>query len=772
MKKILICQHGGSGNHGCEALARTVCGEIRRCCGDAQITLYSYARGQDEKYLSDIAGLRVCGLRGVPGKYSPHNFVYHMNRLLGRPASKLPITDEFRRLVEESDLVIAIGGDNYCYNMGQGYYPVDRYIRAAGKKYMLLGCSVEPEDLRRGLASHLSLFDLISVRESITYDAMRGAGMENAVFAADTAFLMQPRECALPRGLEPENAVGLNLSPLVIKNESAGGVTMENFRNLALGILEKTDMQLALIPHVVWKGNDDRTALRALAESLPQNGRVFTVEDAAAPELKSVISRLRFFVGARTHSTIAAYSSGVPTLTLGYSVKARGIARDLFGAEEGYVVPVQGLKEPYELRDAFFRIMEREEDMRAALAAKLPETMRSAERTGELIRELLEAPPRERKGIYKRRECCGCGACAAVCPQGCIEMRRDENGFLYPETDADRCTDCGRCREACFGDLAASGETRTYAAAARDGAQRAAGTSGGVFSVLAADVLARGGAVLGAAFDGDMSLRHVAVTEKEALAPLCGSKYVQSDITGVYDKIGAMLGAGRPVLFCGTPCQTAAVRQVFGAAEGLLLADVACHGVPSPRLLGKYVKELEARFGGKMTSLNFRDKRSGWESSSVTASFEGGGEYCCPGASDSYTRLFLANLPLRLSCYYCIGKERRAGDLTLGDFWGISKLLPDFERQGGVSLLIVRTAAGAAALERVRDALELREADYRAAVKYNPCVESSVVEPMARMRFFDELDAMDTAQLAAKYIPAPSRLARVKRLAARLLGRA
>ena len=387
---ILLCQHGGSGNHGCEALARTAEMLLRKAFPQGNITLYSYRLGDDELYLRDSA-MTLAGLRDLPGKYSPHNLCYHLKkRLLGPDkASKLPITGQFRQLLKNADLVVAIGGDNYCYQMGVGYYALDNLIAASGKPYLLLGASLEPADLEKGLAEHLRCFTLISAREPITYDACRKAGLRNVIYAPDSAFLLPPGNAPVVPGLIPEGAVGINVSPLILQSEASGGITMKNYRRLVERILDTTDLQIALVPHVVWEGGDDRQPLTVLYEQYRDTGRVFLVPDANCRDLKALIGRLRFFIGARTHATIAAYSSGVPTLVCGYSVKARGIARDLFGESDGYVVPVQSLDREDALADAFSALFSREEALRAHLRAKLPAYLQTAWSAADAIASLM-----------------------------------------------------------------------------------------------------------------------------------------------------------------------------------------------------------------------------------------------------------------------------------------------------------------------------------------------------------------------------------------------
>lgn len=697
MKNILICQHGGSGNHGCEALARTVVDLLRQAEPDCRITLYTYHLPEDRRYLSDLP-VELCGLRRLPGKLSPYNLYYHLCRVLHRPVSKLPLTREFRRLVAESDLVVAIGGDNYCYKMGQGYYELDRFIRSQGKKYVLLGCSIEPEDLKKGLGRHLALFDCITVRERISYDAMQRAGLLNLVQAADSAFLLpaaEPEE--LPAGFRPELAVGLNFSPMVISNEKVSGMTLENFKELALYILKRTDLQLALIPHVVWRDSDDRRALEHLRAALSgYEDRVFMIPDMGARELKGVISRLQFFIGARTHATIAAYSSCVPTLTLGYSVKARGIAADLFGTEQGYVLPVQDLSRPDQLLQAFKPLFARREELRSLLKARMP-AYRLSE--GALLTAL-------------------------------------KNVIARPELEA-------------------------FAARAEEERVRDLGSSGGVFGLLGAQTIARGGRVVAAGFDEHLRLRHAAADTPEALRPLCGSKYVVSDLAPAIPLVREAVAQGREVLFAGTPCQAAAIRAAFGREPLLRIVEVVCHGTPLPEVFDAYKGQLEKQYGAKLVSWNFRDKRLGWSRHSTAAVFDNGSEYTAPFDQDPYMQLFLHNLTLREPCYDCRHKRNSAADLTIGDFWGLRHYAPELDDNKGVTLAIVRTPEGKALLEQAQG-LTLRPVTLAGMEKYNACLFTSVQRPTARTQVIAHVGDTPVAELARQYIARPGFRARLR----------
>ena len=177
----------------------------------------------------------------------------------------------------------------------------------------------------------------------------------------------------MPEGFEEGNTIGLNISPMIVAEEKKNGITMRNYEALIQHILDTTDMKIALIPHVIWKQNDDREPIQKLYEKFSHTGRVIKIEDATAPQLKGYIGRCRMFIGARTHATIAAYSSCVPTLVVGYSVKALGIAKDLFGTSENYVLPVQKLENREDLLQAFEWLKKEEENMRSHLHKVMPE---------------------------------------------------------------------------------------------------------------------------------------------------------------------------------------------------------------------------------------------------------------------------------------------------------------------------------------------------------------------------------------------------------------
>lgn len=366
---LKLYYHKGSANHGCEAIVRSTSKLL-----ESDLTLFTAEISSDRKYGLDK--LVVLSEDSYAPSRKPS-----LKWFLSAVHHKLTHTDylhikyahnTFFSQIQHGDVCLSIGGDNYCYT-GQdilGYY--NHILHQKGAKTVLWGCSVEPELLEQtDIARDIAHYDLIVARETISYEALKRVN-PNTILTPDPAFFLDPVELPLPDGFAPSNTVGINVSPLIMKSESKSGITFENYRRLIVHILTNTDMNIALIPHVVEPGNDDREPLKSLYDAFSKSGRMVMIEDHDAQQLKGFIARCRFFVGARTHATIAAYSSRVPTLVVGYSVKAKGIARDLFGTESNYVLPVQAIKDPETLVQAFCWLVKHEQEISAHLQNTLP----------------------------------------------------------------------------------------------------------------------------------------------------------------------------------------------------------------------------------------------------------------------------------------------------------------------------------------------------------------------------------------------------------------
>ena len=336
------------------------------------------------------------------------------------------------------------------------------------------------------------------------------------------------------------------------------------------------------------------------------------------------------------------------------------------------------------------------------------------------------------------KNCTGCAACANVCPVGAIEMRTNDEGFLYPFIDQTKCIKCGLCAKTCptlnpqYNNNAAP---LCYVAMA-DNNIRKKSSSGGVFGALAQYVLSNNGAVCGAAWNTENKcVEHIIIQSIDDLEKLQSSKYIQSNTKHVYSEIKKLLQNGKTVMFTGTPCQNAAVRAVCGDNENLYCVDIICHGTPSPKVFRKYLDELN--LDGDFVKTDFRDKVDGWKSALTITTTTTKDRFSMPADQDDYMRAFLNNLSLRKSCGKCpFNKLPRQGDLTIGDFWGVKRKYDDLL---GTSVILANTKRGEYLLSKTKYKL-LKSTDLSDALPGNPCIHESTAENPLRDEFFANLD--------------------------------
>ena len=365
MKKVLF-MHTGSGNHGCEAIVRTTSKLLN---GPSDVILWSNARSEDIQYGSADEFEKVVVSEQIK-RFSPAYFEALVKRKIFH--KKNANKEVFLKNLFKDNVAISVGGDNYCYEWSaKQAVELDKEIRKHCATSILWGCSVNPEAITPEVREDLAGFDLITARESITYNLLKSIN-PHTVRVADPAFLLERVDLPLPNGFQEGNTVGINISPLIMKYGTANSLILDNYRSLIRYILEETDMSICLIPHVIWSFNNDLEPNNILYDEFRNFRRVTRILDGNCSELKGYIARCRFFVGARTHATIAAYSTCVPTLVVGYSVKSRGIAQDLFGTDEGYVLPVQKLVSVDDLKNSFKQILEQEQKLRERLVDVIP----------------------------------------------------------------------------------------------------------------------------------------------------------------------------------------------------------------------------------------------------------------------------------------------------------------------------------------------------------------------------------------------------------------
>ncbi|QNG58479.1 polysaccharide pyruvyl transferase family protein [Bacillus sp. PAMC26568] len=382
---IMMFAHGGSPNRGCEAIVRSSATIIKEKLAGSKIYLASY-RPETDQIISNLDGI-YDGSNTEIKKFSIAWAVSSFKVKLFKDESYAfgKIHQKVIKQINNKDICLSIGGDNYCYGEQPGWYEVNKRVKAQGKKLVLWGCSIGEEDMSPRKLEDLRLFDLILARESLTYNMLLGKGLNNVKLVADPAFTMEKEELELPRGWQEGNTIGLNFSPLVWKRNKQ---SQHAVKDLIDHILAETTMTIVLTPHVIDEGNNDHEILFNYFEEYKHTGRVIILPDNLnAIQYKGYIARMRFFIGARTHATIAAYSNCVPTMVLGYSVKSKGIATDLFG-EEKMVLNIGEISNSSKLIDSFNEMLTNEKELIAKLEEAIPNIKKMSYKAVEYLNEI------------------------------------------------------------------------------------------------------------------------------------------------------------------------------------------------------------------------------------------------------------------------------------------------------------------------------------------------------------------------------------------------
>lgn len=344
-----------------------------------------------------------------------------------------------------------------------------------------------------------------------------------------------------------------------------------------------------------------------------------------------------------------------------------------------------------------------------------------------------------------RADCCGCAMCASQCKFGAISMQADREGFLYPQIDKTKCADCGMCRKACplqsRGYFKESSVPLFFSAThiSRDVLMHS--TSGGAFTAISDVFLSQGGAVCGADFDDNLRVIHRITDSTEGRDRMRISKYVQSDMSGIYAKIKETLEK-RPVLFTGTPCQCAAVRSFFGGEpQNLFICDVICHSVPSPLVWEEYKKILGEEHGGKVTSAIFRSKKYDWNRQNSNKGFLFTTDSDNELHEDSrYYNLFVYKKMIsRPSCEKCPFTDiHRASDMTIADCWGLEKYHKELYNKLGVSLIMVNTQKGRKMLDKISESMNISQREQDEITAEQQRLSEPIEFPAEREAFWNK----------------------------------
>ncbi|USK26512.1 polysaccharide pyruvyl transferase family protein [Bacillus sp. CMF21] len=384
---IFMYAHAGSPNRGCEAIVRSSATIIKEKLAGSKIFLASY-RPETDQIISNLDGI-YDGSNSKIKKFSIEWAVSALKVKLFKDESYAfgKIHEKVIKEIKDKDICLSIGGDNYCYGEQPGWYEVNKRVKAQGKKLVLWGCSIGEEDMSPRKLEDLRLFDLILARESLTYNMLLEKGLNNVRLVADPAFTMVKEELELPKGWQEGNTIGLNFSPLVWKRNKQ---SQHAVKGLIEHILAETTMTIALTPHVIDEGNNDHEVLLTYFDEYKHTGRVIILPDNLnAIQYKGYIARMRFFIGARTHATIAAYSNCVPTMVLGYSVKSKGIAKDLFG-DEKLVLNINEVSDSTKLINSFDEMLSNEIELISELKEAVPKIIKMSYKAVDYLKEISE----------------------------------------------------------------------------------------------------------------------------------------------------------------------------------------------------------------------------------------------------------------------------------------------------------------------------------------------------------------------------------------------
>lgn len=713
---IYLCGETGIVNRGCEAIIRSTVKLLNRRNGD--IYLATSAPEMDMPLTKEL-GINLIRYNTFPTKY--HRYYAAAMRRLNHSVDGKFLQAELFSHITTNDICLNIGGDTYCYDRPSRSIELNIYTSKREINNILWCCSVEANVMQGEILTDLKKYKYIFAREGITYENLLDAGIgeHSLVKCCDPAFFLDKTVTELPQGFAEGNTVGLNVSELIVSKDYPNAYP--SIIKLSREILEKTDMNICLIPHVydIEKNICDWPILVKIYKELNSKRVSIVDQEYTCEQLKYIISKCRFMVAARTHASIAAYSSEVPTLVLGYSVKSKGIARDLFGTHKHYVLPNTEIT-PQRLSEDFWYIYKNERAIQSTLHDVLPGYK------GQLLDAIKKLDFLEVKTdrICDHDLCTGCQACIMACPQKCISMEQEQNGFFYPVINREKCVSCGKCQSVCpvaNRYIDDNQKPHCFIAFNRDDGIRKNSSSGGVFGGLAGAVIEEAGIVFGAVLDAEQKCSIVSCTSMEAVKRTYASKYVQADVGDTYKEAEKYLKEGKKVLYSGTPCQIGGLHAYLGKEyENLITVDLICHGVPSPKAWQEYKESIEKKYDSKIQKVNFRCKDTGWRVYAFAAQMHSGKVLLEKVTENIYLRAFITHLTIRPSCYNCGFKQvHRLSDITLGDFWAVNKWKKNWDDDKGISSVFLHSEKGQMLFNSVKSQYTMEEVDFSQAIMDN-----------------------------------------------------
>ena len=362
--------------------------------------------------------------------------------------------------------------------------------------------------------------------------------------------------------------------------------------------------------------------------------------------------------------------------------------------------------------------------------------------------------------LKNKTDCCGCGACAEICPKSCIKMQQDREGFYYPNLWAETCNDCGLCEKVCpiiQVDKEIPFEQSGYLVQHRNEKIRRESTSGGAFTAIAQEILKQNGYVFGAAYTDNFVVKHIAVDKESDLWRFRNSKYVQSQTWEAFFAAKKLLANDKYVCFSGTPCQIEGLKRYLRKYyEKLITVDVVCRAVPSPLVFEKYLQMQRANCGkDKIKNILFRDKHYGYKYSNMTIKKE---DKTCVYArgveSDPMLRAFFSNICDRPSCYDCKFKKRyRVSDFTIWDCFSVYDFNKEMDDDKGTTRVIIHSDKGRKLFEKIKTNINFHAVDPDDLVFNVKEMFHSVKKSDKREAFMNDVSNLSGKELFQKWFP-------------------
>lgn len=348
--------------------------------------------------------------------------------------------------------------------------------------------------------------------------------------------------------------------------------------------------------------------------------------------------------------------------------------------------------------------------------------------------------------IAVKSDCTGCSACVNVCPNNCIKMVPDKEGFLYPIVNINECLHCNLCNSICptkKHKKESFFEVKVYGAYSKNQQKISMSSSGGIFSELAEQFfsLHPNGVLYGATCTDNLKIKHIKIESADEIKSLRGSKYVQSELDLVYSEIRSYLNNARPVYFSGTPCQVAGLKSFLCKEySNLFTQAILCHGVPSPKVWNLFLKSVQSKYDKKIISVSFRDKTYGWENYSLSITFKDGSSVVENSSKNIFLRAFGSNIDLRPSCYKCKFKYPQwDADIIIGDFWNASTVCPKIYNKLGTSLIFVSSHNGELLFDKTSNNLTVEKITFDEAFKSQHGIVTNTPMNKKRNIFFDNI---------------------------------